>query len=51
MVQQVRRAVLSVKLNFVEGSTRRSELERKKYSEISRGSIVELMQHLKPLLI
>jgi len=42
MVQQVRRAVLSVKLNFAEGSTRRSEIERKRYLEISRGSIVEL---------
>ena len=42
MVQQVRRAVLSVKLNFAEGSTRRSEIERKRYSEISRCSIVEL---------
>jgi four helix bundle protein len=42
MVQQVRRAVLSVKLNFAEGSTRRSEVERKRYMEISRGSIVEL---------
>ncbi|MES2646726.1 MAG: four helix bundle protein [Bacteroidota bacterium] len=42
MVQQVRRAVLSVKLNFAEGSTRRSEVERKRYSEMSRGSIVEL---------
>lgn len=42
IVQQVRRAVLSVKLNFAEGSTRRSDLERKRFSEISRGSIVEL---------
>ena len=40
MVQQLRRAGLSVKLNFAEGSTRRSNLKR--YYEISRGSIVEI---------
>jgi four helix bundle protein len=42
MVQQMRRAALSVKLNFAEGSSRKSLQERKRYYEISRGSIVEL---------
>ena len=42
MVQQVRRAALSVKLNFAEGSTRKSAQERKRYYEISRGSVVEI---------
>jgi four helix bundle protein len=42
MVQQMRRAALSVKLNLAEGSTRRSEVERKRFIEISRGSIVEI---------
>jgi len=42
MVQQIRRAALSVKLNLAEGSTRRSEVERKRYLEISRGSLVEI---------
>ena len=42
MVQQLRRAGLSVKLNFAEGSTRKSNLERIRYYEISRGSIVEI---------
>ena len=42
MVQQIRRAALSIKLNFSEGCTRRSEVERKRYLEISRGSIVEI---------
>lgn len=42
MVQQIRRAGLSVKLNFSEGSTRKSNTDRKRYYEISRGSIVEI---------
>jgi four helix bundle protein len=42
MVQQIRRAALSVKLNLAEGATRRSEAERKRYWEISRGSVVEI---------
>ena len=42
MVQQIRRAALSVKLNLAEGSTRQSEQERKRYIEIARGSIVEI---------
>jgi four helix bundle protein len=42
MVPQMRRAVLSVKLNLTEGSSRKSEIERKRYYEISRGSIVEI---------
>lgn len=42
MVQQIRRAALSVKLNLAEGCTRRSIVERKRYLEISRGSVVEI---------
>ncbi len=42
MVQQIRRAALSVKLNLAEGSTRRSEVERKRFVEIARGSVVEI---------
>jgi four helix bundle protein len=42
MIQQIRRAALSVKLNFSEGSTRKSSIERKRYFEISRGSVVEV---------
>lgn len=42
MVPQMRRAALSVKLNLAEGSTRKSEIERKRYFEISRGSVVEI---------
>jgi four helix bundle protein len=42
MVQQLRRAALSVHLNLAEGCSRKSEVERKRYFEISRGSIVEI---------
>jgi len=42
MISQIRRAALSVHLNIAEGSSRRSEVERKRYFEISRGSIIEI---------
>jgi four helix bundle protein len=42
MIQQIRRAALSVKLNLAEGSTRKSDVERKRFLEISRGSVVEI---------
>ena len=42
MVQQIRRAALSVKLNLAEGCTRKSIAERKRYLVVSRGSVVEI---------
>ncbi len=42
MISQIRRAALSVHLNIAEGSSRKSEAERKRYFEISRGSIIEI---------
>jgi four helix bundle protein len=42
MISQIRRAALSVHLNIAEGASRRSETERKRYYEISRGSIIEI---------
>ncbi len=42
MMQQIRRAALSVKLNLSEGSTRRTQPERLRFLEISRGSVVEI---------
>jgi four helix bundle protein len=42
MISQIRRAALSVHLNIAEGSSRKSEAERKRYFEISRGSVIEI---------
>ena len=42
MCSQIRRAALSVHLNIAEGASRKSEVERKRYFEISRGSIIEI---------
>ena len=42
MVQQIRRAVLSVHLNLAEGCSRKSSNERKRYFEIARGSVIEI---------
>lgn len=40
--QQIRRAAISVHLNLAEGCSRKSEAERKRFFEISRGSIIEV---------
>ncbi|CAN5641758.1 hypothetical protein BH10BAC3_BH10BAC3_42690 [soil metagenome] len=42
MIQQLRRAALSVHLNNAEGCSRKSEIERKRFFEIARGSIIEI---------
>src|SRR6478752_5308534 len=42
MVQQIRRAALSVHLNVAEGCSRKSEVERKRFFEIARGSVIEI---------
>ena len=42
MVQQIRRAALSVHLNIAEGFSRKSAIERKRYFEIARGSVIEI---------
>lgn len=42
MKSQIRRAALSTHLNVAEGSSRKSETERKRYYEAARGSVVEI---------
>src|SRR5437762_12720352 len=42
MVQQIRRAALSVHLNIAEGCSRKSAAERKRFFEITRGSVIEV---------
>ncbi len=42
MVQQIRRAPLSVHLNISEGCSRKSKAERSRYFEIARGSVIEI---------
>ncbi len=42
LTDQIRRASTSVVLNITEGCSRKSEIERKRYFEIARGSVIEL---------
>ena len=42
MVQQIRRAALSVHLNIAEGCSRKSIIERSRFFEIARGSVIEI---------
>ena len=42
LIQQIRRAALSVHLNVAEGCSRKSFVERKRFFEVSRGSVIEV---------
>src|SRR6476620_6836232 len=42
LVTQIRRAALSVHLNIAEGASRNSRIERKRFFEIARGSVIEI---------
>ncbi len=42
MVNQLRRAAISVCSNIAEGAARRSKLEKKRFYEVSRSSAVEI---------
>jgi four helix bundle protein len=42
LTMQIGRAVLSVHLNIAEGCSRKSLPERKRFFEVSRGSVIEV---------
>ena len=42
MISQIRRAALSVHLNVAEGCSRKSPVERRRFYEVARGSLVEV---------
>src|SRR4030095_1718360 len=42
MIQQIRRAAVSIYLNIAEGASKRSPSERKRYYAIARSSLVEI---------
>jgi four helix bundle protein len=42
LCNQIKRAAISVHLNIAEGCARKSELERKRFYEIARSSLVEV---------
>lgn len=42
LTRQIRRAAVSVHLNIAEGCSRKSATERKRFFEISRGSLIEI---------
>jgi four helix bundle protein len=42
MISQIRRAALSTHLNVAEGCSRKSAQERKRFFEVSRGSVIEV---------
>ena len=42
LVQQIRRAAISIHLNLAEGCSRRTQNDRNRFFEIARGSVIEV---------
>ncbi|MCH5720531.1 four helix bundle protein [Niabella hibiscisoli] len=51
LVSQIRRAAISVCSNLAEGAARSSKLEKKRFYEISRSSLVEVDTQIEISLI
>lgn len=51
LVSQLRRAVISVCSNLAEGSARYSKMEKKRFYEISRSSLVEVDTQIEIALV
>jgi len=47
LTSQTRRAAISISANIAEGASRKSLVERKRFYEISRSSLVEVDTHLE----
>ena len=47
LTNQTRRAAVSISANISEGSSRKSLVERKRFYEIARSSLVEVDNHLE----
>jgi len=47
LTSQTRRAVVSISANIAEGAARKSLIERKRFYEIARSSLVEVDNHIE----
>jgi four helix bundle protein len=47
LINQTRRASVSISSNLAEGASRKSLVERKRFYEIARSSLVEVDNHIE----